>query len=405
MNTLDQVFDAVEKVSVKDKEKLIIFGATQEGDRVVGKVEYTPDGNSSGIAYEAAVYTQVIAPMVADRESANLVTAVAWIPDVPLQAWAAQVNGIDDIDDEAITEIIEFTEVMGADFGEDASMSTLVTREPPNLQGTLFDVFNHVGSDWRVLFQMAYTLAACEEAGLSHNDNHLANWLVSDAMPVVYYAVTETDVVAVDELRVWLFDWDLGYATQLGPNPLLERNESLCTEGGVCNSVNGLHDLALMACALDITNDTTGCGTDDNPVYMWKEIKSAMCANAESAENKDTPCHMPADILSYPVGVNSALDYVLQMDAVSAHIKPVSSLDDATINALISGETRWVAHRGINREAFVNNLLRSSVATEDESELEPPTSVPVKGTPRVNDIESVESVDIVMNLPWKRRRV
>ena len=417
MTTLDQVFDFIDRVDRKNDEKLIIYGEDSTGDGIVGKTELseksdTYDGDvyqyKNTIAYEAAVYTQIINPMMADRECANLVTSAAWMGDVPYKQWADQVERIN-TSSSAMPTLEDF--LLDVDSVDDTQespslLSTLVTVVPPNFVGTVWDEFSELVNDWRLPFQMAYTLTACQMAGLSHNDNHLSNWLVSngedtETLPTVYYAVSETAFVPVSDLRIWLFDWDLAYARQLGPNPGL--SDGLCNDYGMCNDVNSLHDLALMACSLDLDVDKDVCNTtgQTTPNGMWADLKTAVCNRGLS---DDTPCHISESVISMPEGAETALQYVLQDDEIQANVVSIDSLDASVVQSLVDGTLLWVAHRGIDREALLTNLKSfsrrgrkrpfESVAVEEKGERAD------GGEGEVIVDPSMGTVEVTLNLPW-----
>lgn len=421
MTTLDQVFDFIDRVDRKNDEKLIIYGEDSTGDGIVGKTELSEESDDQDndlyqykntIAYEAAVYTQVINPMMADRECANLVTSAAWMEDVPYKEWADQVERINT--SAAATPTLEdfLLDVDSIDDtqGTPPLLSTLVTVVPPDFVGTVWDVFSELVNDWRVPFQMAYTLTACQMAGLSHNDNHLSNWLVSrrkgsdgEAKDDVYYAVSETAFVPVSDLRIWLFDWDLAYARQLGPNPGLGDN--LCSEYGMCNDVNSLHDLALMACSLDIGVDEDTCSNPgrSTPNGMWADLKTAVCNRGLT---DDTPCHISESLITMPQGAETALQYVLQDEEIQANVVSIDSLDASVVQSLKDGRLMWVAHRGIDREALLANLQSfsrrgrkrpfESVAIEDMGE----RADLFGGEGDVIVDPSMGTVEVMLNLPW-----
>jgi len=344
---LDGVFFRIDKVSAKD-EKLIIFGQDLSGQKIVGKVEIVEEEYPTAVEYEAAIYAQVIDPIMTNRECANLVTSVAWVPDMPLPRWYNEIRRIGQ-PVHAQNGTRSFVNMVRDEFGTDVPMSTLVTAVPPNLRGSLTETIAEFGSNWRVLFQIGYTLTACEAAGLSHNDDHTSNWLLSTDMPKVYYAISEHEMIPIEGLRVWLFDWDLAYATQLDDNPIL--GDEGCDNMGMCNSVNGLRDLALVMCSMEVTDNLGACETP-NEKFMWRELKSMVCNNTKS----DYPCHLSTKNLASP-GVN-ALEYVLKTDAIKSNIVPIDSMDPRLARSLLNGDEKWVAHRGIDRTMLVKNLQK-----------------------------------------------
>lgn len=377
---LAALLESVYRVERKE-DKLIVYGERQVGEttgRVVAKVVPLPKKSETRVAssrfktreaYEAAVYMRVINPMVRARECANLVTGVGWMPR---QSAADVVAAVEDVISDQAQELPDDSVEALAGFAADSlargslslaspssasrPVSVLVTRVPANLVGDLDAVFPAYRDDWRVPFQMGYTLTACDEAGLSHNDNHLGNWLVSTAAPEVWYAVAEDALVPVSGVRVWLFDWDLAYAAPLGDNPYLD--ERFCASSGACNGVDGLHDLALMACVLDHAASPAPCVTKPPQPAMWQALADAVCTSATPSH----PCHVPRGRLVRPPGVDSALQYVLELPDVAAQVVSTWDMAPEQAAALLDGRAPWVAHRGIDRERLVFNLRAASGA-------------------------------------------
>lgn len=373
MTSLSDAVSSVDRVERKDDDKLMIFGADAVGDGVVAKTAVDDAGGEnqdggariidgyavSRLAYEAAIYTQVVNPMMADDQCANLVTSAAWVPSQPIAQYYFDV--LDLVRDgfaagggeDNFAQLRDFKDAVEAQAGgAAATVSTLVTLVPPNFGGSVWDQFDTLRDDWRLPFQMAYTLAACELNGLSHNDNHLSNWLVSLGMPAVYYAVSASQFVPVAGLRVWLYDWDLGYAEALGPNP--DLGSGSCRELGMCNAVSGLHDLAQMACSLDWFGPGDACSGDSE--YMWERLRRAVCARAPDYQERAGICHIDLASLEWPAGINNAIEYVLQLPEVAAQVVDVATMDRGTAAALLRGQSGWVAHAGIDRDALMQSL-------------------------------------------------
>lgn len=370
MTSLSDAVSSVDRVERKDDDKLMIFGADAVGDGVVAKTAVDDAGGEtqdavSRLAYEAAIYTQVVNPMMADDQCANLVTSAAWVPSQPIAQYYFDV--LDLVRDgfaagggeDNFAQLRDFKDAVEAQAGDaatvegdGATVSTLVTLVPPNFGGSVWDQFDNLRDDWRLPFQMAYTLAACELNGLSHNDNHLSNWLVSLGMPAVYYAVSASRFVPVAGLRVWLYDWDLGYAEALGPNP--DLGSGSCRQLGMCNAVSGLHDLAQMACSLDWFGPGDACSGDSE--YMWERLRRAVCARAPDYQERAGICHIDLASLEWPSGISNAIEYVLQLPEVAAQVVDVATMDRGTAAALLRGQSRWVAHAGIDRDALMQSL-------------------------------------------------
>lgn len=341
----------VRSVSLKGEDKAMLFATTPFGPVVAKCVRVEPSAESlpDGVSYEAAVYERVVNPMVAAAQSANLVTSVAWARDQPVNAWYVEAAAL--TDEEDARQLRQFRLAALMEYGDDVAVSTLVTVQPPQLLGSLWDVFEDMGDDWSMAFQMAYTLTACHAAGLSHNDNHLSNWLVSAAAPDVVYAVSPDALVRVAGARLWLYDWDMAYAEVLGPNP--ELVDAMCVEYGMCSSVSALHDLVQMACSLQTARGAQCAAAAPPPtsVGMWDELRAAVCARPKS----NTPCHIPVDSLAMP-GVASALDYVLRVPAIAERVRAVADLTSREAERLLNGADQVIAHAGVDRRALVANL-------------------------------------------------
>ena len=98
-----------------------------------------------------------------------------------------------------------------------------------------------------LLFQVVFTLAAMQTAGLQHNDLHVGNILV-DRQPVassLRYSMQpglHFTVPLQQSGQVLLFDWDLGVCQACGVNHFLDK-ESFCKSYGVCNTLNPRFDI------------------------------------------------------------------------------------------------------------------------------------------------------------------
>lgn len=361
---------SIDAVSLKGDDKLIMYGTDALGQRVVAKsVVYSYDPSATSAysnreEYEAAVYERVVGPMRDAGECDNLVALVAWVAAQPVQEW---LEGLQRVPGGAAERLRGFADQHAGD-----AVSTLVTATPDGFRDTLTsELAAQPGllDDWRVPFQMAYTLTACELAGLTHNDNHLDNWLVSYDAPTVYYAVAADAVVPVGGVRVWLFDWDLAYAHALGDNPYL--TPELCAAAGVCNDVSGLRDLAHMACALD---HAAGRACGPGPGFMWRSVRDAVCGRQSRH-----PCHLPRTLLTAPPAA-TALGYVLQIPAVAAQVIPVADLRPDVAARLLGGQEVWVAHRGVDRRALQRGL-EAAAAYGETVAVQPPADGPVYNGP------------------------
>jgi hypothetical protein len=348
---MDALVASVQRASLKDDTKLMLFATTPRGRRVVAKC--VDSFGADNLVYEAAVYADVVKGIMARGECANLVTRAGWLRQQRLYPWydglVATVAQQDEVGD-VLDVLQEFRLNLVREYEDAARVDVLVTVQPPNLVGSLHDHFDDLGDDWRVAFQMAYTLTVCAAAGLSHNDGHLGNWLVSTGMPAVYYAVSATRVVPVAGVRVWLYDWDNAYAEALGDNPQLDQER--CDTYGMCNSVSELHDLAMMACNLQRTRDET-CRSPTPPTSlgMWDVLAQDVCASRSKY-----PCHVPQAGLAAPRGVTTALDYALANPFIARQGVDVQALAPALAAQLVDGAAQLVAHARIDRGALMAGL-------------------------------------------------
>jgi len=120
---------------------------------------------------------------------------------------------------------------------------------------------------------------------------------------------------------------------------------------------------------------------NNNGRIMWQSVRDAACGDDV---DKSYPCHMPREGLAYPDGVATALEYVLQLPQVSDNVVTIPELPQSIVRSLLNGDTLWVAHRGIDREALVTNLQAAAAIERGPG---------------------MESVAIELNLPtWKKRR-
>jgi len=377
-----------------EEDKLLLFGVTPAGDAVVAKTMYD-DKNEDGpspLEYEALVYKNVVNPMMERRESANLVTSVAWIPDMDIDNYESQLldisEGVDDYD---------LGEFLQAEDSTHSTVSTLVTRVPTNFVASLSKVIERYMEDWRVPFQMAYTLTACEYARLSHNDNHLMNWLVSEPAPAVYYALNATQLVSVSGMRLWLYDWDMAYAADVGVNPVLDG--SLCTEHGMCNSVSGLHDLAQMACSLLIARspDTDEvCDLESTRSNIWPQLQATVCIAKQKGSMH--PCHLPLEDIRMPPGASTALDFVVQQGGI-----PVTDVRDLTpdvAKSLQDGTTLLVAHARIDKAALQRNLSR--VAASRKRQIDKATPQRKRQREDLLSVPVEDPIEVYLNIPWQQ---
>lgn len=97
------------------------------------------------------------------------------------------------------------------------------------------------------MFQTLYTLTMMHRLGFQHNDLHAGNILV-DATPrekEIMYAVDGLyfRVPVADTGKVLLFDYDYGICKECGPNQFLLDNPYLCTNSGICPTLNERFDL------------------------------------------------------------------------------------------------------------------------------------------------------------------
>jgi serine/threonine protein kinase len=97
-----------------------------------------------------------------------------------------------------------------------------------------------------IIFQVAFSLCKLHKAGIQHNDLHLGNILIdTDAKGSIEYTVglpnkngieNVTFDVPINNCKILLYDWDLGYSNDCGENEYLVGN--VCDDYGVCNGLN-----------------------------------------------------------------------------------------------------------------------------------------------------------------------
>jgi len=104
-----------------------------------------------------------------------------------------------------------------------------------------------------ILFQILYALLQMQYLRVMHNDLHFLNMLVQELPETVsdtYDVLGKTYRVPV-KYRVYIFDWDMAYSEELGPNKKLD--EYMCPDLGICNKFTPKRDLYTILCSIITT--------------------------------------------------------------------------------------------------------------------------------------------------------
>jgi hypothetical protein len=93
-----------------------------------------------------------------------------------------------------------------------------------------------------ILFQVLYTVAALENAGLQHNDLHLSNIFLELRVdiPSITYKVQDMEFVVDCPYFARLYDWN--YSTR-GPLTNSSLDTTTCPKYGICNNINSRFDV------------------------------------------------------------------------------------------------------------------------------------------------------------------
>jgi len=110
-------------------------------------------------------------------------------------------------------------------------------------EGLQFYKFLRNASEEEILFglvQVLSGLAAVEVLGVAHNDLHHGNIFVEPSESKLEQFKISKDGEELtfgirSDFRCAIYDWDRGYMKELGNNPIMEKDESLCRNNQSCN--------------------------------------------------------------------------------------------------------------------------------------------------------------------------
>lgn len=375
---LRQAFRAITRVQRKGDDKLMLFGTTPAGQEVVGKAMWGGQDNAelAALLYEAAIYERIINPTVASGQAANLVTMAAWLPGMAAQDFFNQVRGLagNSADLMAVAPLIAGKRVW-----------TLVTRTPANLVGDAAGNMAGLTTDQaaRALFQMAYTIQACADRDLVHNDLHMGNWLVSRPGARVAYALSPNwAYIDPGDVSLSLYDWDRGYSPGLGDNPLLVKEDGfLCRNYSQCNALEPRRDMGQTVCEWatsmvdwrDLCNHSRVSAT---PSVYPATARGPMCRAARTRtrhiclpSREEVPC----------ASVANAIDAIVVLPGVREHIVDMRTPQGAAaVRAL-----PLVVRGGVDRSRVDATLQAAG-----------PSSVPVQMPPAVDTRSRLPPMDV-----------
>lgn len=278
-----------DRISKTDKNGLVVYNANFRGIPIVVKMMVYTDMTPIMQAFfmECRVYMEVINSIVLDGQCGNLVPAVA--KRLCFQPCYKRVN-----------------------LPVDTRVAALVTVVPPGYFGDSVATFLRKDPAFRVdvqymkrlLFQMLYTLEACHERGLTHNDNHLGNWLVGSAsnpVATLRYIVSPTEMYSMPgDFCVYLFDWDRSFTDEVGNNGFL--SDAMCRSYGECNEHRPARDVFLTLCQLSdalgtLCNVRTPLGGVLHEVMRHVEtVQNIKCASRRDEHTRKTVCRLlPSD--------------------------------------------------------------------------------------------------------------
>lgn len=294
-----------DRINKTKNDRLVVYNASIGGQNVVVKMMvYTVirqgviPADVKGFIIERRIYMEVINGMILNGECGNLVPAVG-------------TRLCDHIPSE-----VSFLNDLIVNPNNTNRVIALITLVPPFYYGdTLEDyilnnphIANNANFMKRIMFQMLYTLEACHRNNLIHNDNHLNNWLVGTAFdPTVTmrYRVDSSHTYSMPgNLCVYLFDWDRGYAANVGFNRLLfDRGKdaqymTLCESAGACNEYRPYRDIFQALCSMSqvlntLCDSATPLGGVLHDLMRNIEmIQKTKCAGRSDEWSRSTVCHL-----------------------------------------------------------------------------------------------------------------
>jgi len=205
-----------------------------------------------GLKYEIKVYEQIINEILEQKYSPNFIGFVA--------------QGECSVDSSDLVQAA-FDELEGAD--KDTIVNLLMTQLAgggKNPIDSLEKVYPTLSArdKLEVMFQIVYSLRVMNILRFNHNDLHAGNVLVEELPEKTtrYYHVPgrrgapgKTFTIRTKYVPL-LFDWDLAYAEQLGPNPKIDT--FFCGELNICNRFSEKTDLYILVCTLKLSRKLGG---------------------------------------------------------------------------------------------------------------------------------------------------
>ena len=205
-----------------------------------------------GLKYEIKVYDQIINEILEQKYSPNFIGFVA--------QGECSVNSSDLVQ-------AAFDELEGSD--EDTIVNLLMTQLAgggKNPIDSLENVYPKLSArdKLEVMFQIVYSLRVMNIMRFTHNDLHAGNVLVEELPEKTtrYYHVPgrrgapgKTFTIRTKYVPL-LFDWDLAYAEQLGPNPKID--DFFCRDLNICNRFSEKTDLYILTCTLNLKRKLGG---------------------------------------------------------------------------------------------------------------------------------------------------
>jgi len=356
---LRDVFQRIDSIEIKGRDKILLFGIGLDGQEVVGKAMWGASSRDlPGLMYEAGVYKKLVNPMVnIYNENINMVTMYAWLPKMPAMEFYSQLHTV--ADSKEVYKVLDVLSNL-----QSVYMWTLVTNAPENFIGSAAEVLEYYPQfASQALFQMMYTIRSCTNRGLIHNDLHMGNWLVSMPGKRVAYALTlETAYMDPGNVMLYLYDWDRAYHELLGNNPLLEVGNGLCEQYGQCNSDKPGRDMGQTVCewATTVMDVDTLCSKDGvqygPDVYpFW--ARGPMCKNHAMGRDKhlcitkyeQTPCTYIGDM--FPT--------LLEMTGVKENL--VNFNDPTIARQILNGDVDLVVLGGMGDS--IERTLKQAVKT------------------------------------------
>lgn len=345
--TFDDVIwgDRINKTSNTKDDQLVVYRATVGGQDVVIKMMVyndNPDGQApvdvKAFFLEKKLYMQVINNIIISGQCGNLVPAIS-------------TRKCD-----LIPDTVPFFNDPIIDPNQTKKISALITMVPPFYAGRTVAEFisenprlaNSANIMKRIMFQMLYTLEACHQNDIIHNDNHLNNWLVGAAANpnlALRYTVDKDHTYSMTgNLCVYLFDWDRGFSSDLNENELLDdegkdkKFMTLCESVGACNKYRPYRDIFQALCsmsdmlkALCKTNTPLG-GVLHTLMRNVEMIQMTKCSSASVNSSQSRVCHLLPTRLDKDLGESMPSALTLLTDPFFDDLLagPTSSAEYAT---------------------------------------------------------------------------